>query len=202
MNATAESDNEDTDAGSLSYIYKPSLLGAPSQFLLRQDGLQWHVGAYQGFISYRDVRRVRISYRPATLQSQRFVTEIWSERNPKLQIASASWRNFVDQERLDSGYTDFITELHRRLAAIGSAAQFSTGMPAANYWIGAVVFGAALLALGVMTVRALQVGEWAGAAIVGALSAAFAFQLGNYFLRNRPGRYRPDALPPNLLPRT
>jgi hypothetical protein len=31
--------------------------------------------------------------------------------------------------------------------------------------------------------------------------AVFAYQLGNYFYRNRPGRYASDALPPMLLPR-
>ena len=103
------------------------------------------------------------------MQSQRFLTEIWSARNPKIQIASTSWRNFMEQERLDAGYTAFVTELHRRLAAAGSAARFSTGMPVINYWIGVVVFGAALLALVVMTLRALQLGEWAGAAIIGVL---------------------------------
>ena len=67
--------------------------------------------------------------------------------------------------------------------------------------IAIVVFGAALLALVLLTLRALQIGEWAGAGIVGALCAVFGYQLGNYFLRNRPGRYRPEALPPAVLPR-
>jgi hypothetical protein len=200
MSAAAEPERDEAQH-TYSYVYKPSLFGAPSQFLLRQDGLQWHVGAYRGFIPYSDVRRVRLSYRPATMQSQRFLTEIWSERNPKIQIASASWRNFLDQERLDTGYAGFITELHKRLVAGGTSAQFSTGMPVINYWIGAVVFGAALVALVVLTFRALQIGEWTGAAIIGVLCAVFAFQLGNYFLRNRPGRYRPEAVPPAVLPR-
>ncbi len=201
MSAAAEPDRKHDDAGALSYVYKPSLFGAPSEFLLRRDGLQWHIGAYRGFVPYRDVRRVRLSYRPATMQGQRFLTEIWSDKNPKLQIASTSWRNFIDQERLDTGYAGFITELHRRLAGAGSAAQFFTGMPVINYWIGVVVFGAALVALGMMTFRALQLGEWAGAAIIGALWAVFGFQLGNYFMRNRPSRYRPEVLPPAVLPR-
>jgi hypothetical protein len=59
------------------------------------------------------------------MQSQRFLTEIWSERNPKIQIASVSWRNFMDQERLDTGYAGFVTELHRRIAASSPSAQFS-----------------------------------------------------------------------------
>jgi hypothetical protein len=29
----------------------------------------------------------------------------------------------------------------------------------------------------------------------------FAYQLGTYFYRNRPSRYRPDAIPPEVLPK-
>jgi hypothetical protein len=184
-----------------SYVYKPSLFGAPNRLLLRQDGLQWQIGNYQGLIPYRDVRRVRMSYRPSTMQSRRFVTEIWSDRNPKIQIPSASWRSAVDQDRADTSYTSFVVELHRRLAAANTSVQFFTGMPAVSYWIGAVAFGAALLALIVLVLHALWIGEWAGAAVMGVLCAVFAFQFGDYFLRNRPGRYRPDSLPSNVLPR-
>jgi hypothetical protein len=199
--SAAEPNPDEANADALSYVFKPSLLGSPSEFLLRQDGLQWHVGSFRGFIPYRDVRRVRLSYRPATLQSQRFLMEIWSAGNPKLRIASASWRGVMEQERLDRTYVNFVAELHRRLARANSAAQFSTGMPVISYWIGAAVFGAALVALVVLTFRALQMGEWTGAAIVGVLCVVFAIQLGNYFLRNRPGRYRPEAVPPAVLPR-
>jgi hypothetical protein len=156
---------------------------------------------YSGFIRYGEIRRVRMSYRPATMQSQRFVTEIWSPRAPKLQIVSASWRSFMEQERLDTGYTAFVTELHRRLAATGSAARFTTGMPVVSYWIGALVFGAAMLALVGLIMRALQLGEWAAAALIAGLFVVFAYQLGNYFRRNRPGSYRPEAVPANVLPR-
>jgi hypothetical protein len=199
--SAAGPDRDEDQFGGLSYLYKPSLFGAPNQFLLRPDGLQWQMGSYQGFVPYRAVRRVRLSYRPATMQTQRFVTEIWSDNNPKIQIASASWRTFMEQERLDAGYAGFVIELHRGLTAAGSAAQFSTGMPVVSYWIGAVVFGAAWLALVLLTMRALQIGEWTGAALIGALCVVFGFQLGNYFRRNRPGHYRPDAVPSAVLPR-
>jgi hypothetical protein len=169
--------------------------------MLRPDGLQWQIGSYRGLIPYGDIRRVRMSYRPATLQSQRFVTEIWSGSAPKLQIVSASWRSLIEQERLDTGYTEFITELHHRLAAAGSAAQFSTGMPAASYWIGASLFGAAMLALVGLTVRALQLGEWTAGALIAGFFLVFGAQIGNYFRRNRPVSYRPDAVPAIVLPR-
>jgi hypothetical protein len=142
-----------------------------------------------------------MSFRPVTMQSHRFVTEIWSTDGPKIQIASASWRSPLEQQRLDAPYRAFVTELHRRLAAAGSPAKFLSGMPAAIYWIGATVFAALMLAMSVLLVHAIRLNEWTGVAIVSLFLAVFAIQVGSYFRRNRPGRYRPDAIPAAVLPR-
>ena len=59
------------------------------------------------------------------MQSHRFITEIWSADNPKIQIVSASWRSIMEQERLDEAYPSFISELHRRIAAARRARRIS-----------------------------------------------------------------------------
>ena len=51
-----------------------------------------------------------------------------------------------------------------------------------------------------LIVRALDTGAYSGAAVVGAFFALFVWQSGTYFWRNRPGHYRPDALPTELVP--
>lgn len=202
MVATPEPGQDDAAAanGDPIYAYKPSLIGPPSVFVLKPDALHWRIGGRAGRIRYDRVRAVRMSFRPVTMQSRRFVTEIWSSDSAKVQIASASWRSVMEQERLDAAYTAFIGELHRRLAAVGTMARFSTGMPVASYWLGVTVFAAVILAMVGMLVHALQRQQWSGAAIVGVICAVFAIQLGNYFRRNRPGRYRPDAIPDAVLP--
>jgi hypothetical protein len=185
-----------------TYAYKPSLMGAMAQFTLRPDALDWQLGRRSGRIRYDRIAAVRLSYRPATTQSHRFVTEIWSAGNPKIQIVSASWRSMFEQERQDAAYAAFIGELHRRLAAAGAAVQLSTGLPHATYWLGAAVFAAVMAATAVLALRALMAGQWSAAAIVVAFLAVFVYQIGNHFRRNRPGRYRADAIPPNVMPRT
>jgi purine-cytosine permease-like protein len=64
----------------------------------------------------------------------------------------------------------------------------------------AVVFGVVMVMTGIMGVRALQLGQWAVSAIIGVFFLVFAIQIGNYFRRNRPGRYRPEAIPRAVLP--
>jgi hypothetical protein len=175
-------------------------MGSAWEFRLRPEGLAWHVGRLEGCVPYDRIRRVRLSFRPVTMQTRRFVTEIWPAQGPKLTIASASWRSLVEQAPQDAAYGAFIRALHRRLAAAGTEASFEAGSPAVLYWPGLAVFAAAALALAALTVHALQTGAWAGAAFVGFFLALFIWQSGGYFHRNRPGRYSPQELPERLVP--
>ena len=193
--------SDDSVAANPSYAFKPSLMGAMCQFTLKSDALEWQIGRHSGRTRYDRFSAVRLSYRPVTMQAHRFVTEIWSPDHPKIQIVSSSWRSLVEQERLDRGYAEFVTALHRRIATAGGGTQFLTGMPAVSYWVGAIVFGVVMITTGVMVVRALQLSQWSVAAVIGAFFLVFAIQIGNYFRRNRPGRYRPDAIPAAVLPK-
>src|SRR6185295_2692144 len=94
-----EVDNSDEPAPTPEtyYVFKPSLVGAPMEFMLHHDNVEWRGGRYSGRIFYRDVRKVRLAYRPVTTESYRFVTEIWSKTGPKFLIASTSWRGLVQQ---------------------------------------------------------------------------------------------------------
>jgi hypothetical protein len=198
---TATFGTSEEPPGDRTYAFKASLIGSPHQFTLTPDALEWQAGRRSGRIRYGAVRAVRLSYRPVTMQSHRFITEIWSPGNPKIQIVSVSWRSIMEQQRLDAAYAGFIVELHRRLAAANASAQFSTGLPFATYWVGVVVFGAVLAATGALVVRAMSFDQWAPMVVVGIFFLVFAYQLGTYFYRNRPGRYRPDAVPAGLLPK-
>jgi hypothetical protein len=191
---------DDSTAGDPTYAFKPSLMGAMAEFALRPDALEWKIGRRSGRIRYEAIEAVRLSYRPVTMQSHRFIAEIWASDNPKIQIVSVSWRSIMEQQRLDAAYGAFVTELHRRIAAAGGRAQFSTGLPLVTYWTGVVVFGAVLLATAGLAVRATSLDRWAPTVIIAIFFLVFAYQLGTYFYRNRPGRYRADAIPAGVLP--
>jgi hypothetical protein len=188
------------DGDDLAYVYKPSLLGAPWQFRLRRDALEWQMGRHQGRTPYRNIARVRLSYRPQSMQMRRFMTEIWTAEGVRLSIASSSWRTMVEMERLDAAYGDFIHELHRRMMAEGTRAKFETGSPVLLYWPGLAIVAAGTFAITVLLANALRFGDWKGAAILAGFLALFAWQGGTFFYRNRPGPYRPDAVPPQVLP--
>jgi len=194
-----------TDASDLQgddpvYTYKPSLMGAPWELRLTGDALTWRAGRQEGRVPYDRIVRVRLSFRPATMQTRRFITELWPAGGRRLSIPSTSWRSMVEQTPQDQAYGEFIRALHRRIAAAGGAATLEIGLPPVLYWPGLAVFAVVALALVALIVRALGVGELAGAAFVGGFLGLLIWQSGTFFRRNRPGRYRPDALPPTLVP--
>jgi hypothetical protein len=182
------------------YAFKSSLVGAPLELGLAPDAVEWRRGAVSGRTSYRAIRRLRLSFRPLTMQSHRFLAEIWPADGAKLQITSTSWKSMFEQERLDAAYAAFIAELSRRVGAAGGQTSFECGSPALIYWPGVILVTGASLGIATLALRALQVGAFAGAAFIGAFLALFLWQAGNFFRRNRPGTYQPDAVPPRLLP--
>jgi hypothetical protein len=184
----------------LTYSYKPSMVRPPYEFRLAPDALEWIMGTRRGRLRYRDVHSLRLMFRPATLQTHRFLAEVRGPTRPVIRIASSSWRSMLDFERHDSAYAAFMTELHRRISAARPDFVFDAGSPPWIYWPGAAVFVVLGFSIVALTVRALQVGQWAGAAMVGAFLLLFLWQIGAFFRRNRPRRYRGDDIPADILP--
>ena len=183
-----------------TYAYKPSLISAPNMFRLTVEALDWQIGRHSGRVPYRDISRIRLSFRPVSMQTHRFQAEIWPTRGPKLVLVSTSWRSLFEQERHDEAYDAFLIALHRRIAAAGGTPLFQSGSPALLYWPGVAVFAALLAGLAGLMVRALAAGEVAGVAFLGVFFAIFLWQIGGFFRRNKPGTYRAGALPAALLP--
>lgn len=184
----------------LIYGYKPSLMGAPHFFVLSPDALEWNVGRYSGRIPYNSIRKMRQSFRPQSMQTNRYLTEIWPVEGPKLQIASTSWKSIVEHQRNDKNYRDFIVELNRRMAAAGCKASLISGTSPYLYWPGLILFVGVSLGLAYLTVRALQAETYPGAAMVAVILAFFLWQVGAIFRRNKPGFYAPGAPPGLVLP--
>jgi hypothetical protein len=190
---------DDSEPSLPTYAYKTSAFGSGWTFRLEPDALAWERWSRAGRIPYSDVRRIRMTFRPGTLQGRRFVTEVWGTEPPKLTLASTSWKSIVEHERRDESYAAFLTDLHRRVAAAGAAAIFESGVHPLVYWLGVAVYLIAGAGFAAFLVKALQSGSWMLAAIIGVFFALYLWN-GDYFRRNRPGYYTPAQLPPLLLP--
>lgn len=194
------SDTEDSTVDPTRYAYKPALVGVVSEFELQPDAIAWDRAGRVVRVPYRDIRRVRLAFRPVTMQSHRFVAEIWVMGGHKLTIASCSVRSMFEQTRQDAEYSAFLTELHRRLVPFGGAIRFQTGSPFLLYWIGVAVIAALCVAGAMLVLRAAQAENYTGASLIAAMLAFFLWQASAFLRRNKPNIYRPDAVPRQLLP--
>jgi hypothetical protein len=183
-----------------AYSYRPSLLGAGWAFKLTPNGIAWSAAARSGLMAFDKVRRLRMSYVPMSMQSHRFVTELWAADGTKLRIVSTSWKSMVEQVRQDAAYATFVGELHRRLAAAGVPVRCEKGRAPWLYWPGVAIFVAVALGLALLIVRALQADAIAGALFIAAFLALFLWQAGSFFRRNRPGLYALTTPPRDLMP--
>src|ERR1700730_8611807 len=69
-------DLPDDAASNARYAYKASLVGAARQFELTDAGLAWRVAGKSDVWPYRAISRIRLSYRPVSMQSHRFRADI------------------------------------------------------------------------------------------------------------------------------
>lgn len=200
------------DTADIDYAYKASLMGGAWILRLGPDALHWSIGTMAGTAPYASIRRIRLSFRPVTMQSYRFLAEIWSEKNPKIPIASASWKSLMEQERQDEAYTRFVTVLHERIATAGGNPELKAGAIAWLYWPGVAIFAGLLIMGASLAFRSMELGEsaigqpmdWTQKGAVLVLVAMFfwlIWQMGSFFKRNMPRRYTLDAIPADVLPK-
>ncbi len=182
------------------YAYKPALVGALSAFQLEDNAIAWDRAGTVVRVPYRDIRRVRLAFRPMTMQPYRFMTEIWSMGGVKLTIGSCSLKSVIEQPRHDAEYNVFLAELHRRLVPFRSGIRFQTGSPFILYWMGVAVFAALCISAAGLIFRALEIEAWLGAALVAGMLGFFLWQAGGFLRRNKPGIYAPDHMPTHALP--
>lgn len=184
----------------IGYDYRVSAIGSAHRFALEADGISWRVGRRTGRWRYEDIVAVRMSYRPMSMQSHRFRTEISHRDGGRITVMSTTWRTLALMDAQDDDYRTFIVELHRRLAARGARATLAGGLKPVLYFAGAGVLTLLAVAMAALLVRALVTGEWAGALFIVGLSVLFGWQIGRFMRRNRPRTYTFDALPQDLLP--
>jgi hypothetical protein len=187
------------EAAGHAYGYKASLIGAAHLYELTAEGLSWRTGRKAGLWLYPDIAEIRLSYRPMGMQSKRFRADLRHADGSRIVIMSTS-KQTVALMQPQAGYRGFILDLHRHLAAAGSAALLRGGLRPGLYR--AIVAALALVgvAMAALLLRALLTGEFAGAAFIIGFAVFAAWQLSDVLRRNRPRNYTFADVPADLLP--
>jgi hypothetical protein len=187
-------------ASATSYAYKASLIGSAHRFELTDEGLSWHIAGRSGVWRYDEISAIRLSFRPVSMQQHRFRADVRHTSGGRIAILSTSWQTAALMAPQDSGFRDFLVELHARMAKAGSRAELTAGLGRKTY--AAVLAFLAVLAVAMtgLLVRALMIGEFAGMLFIIGFAALFAWQVGGFVRRNQPQSYSFDRVPRSLLP--
>lgn len=183
-----------------SYAYKASLIGSAHRFELTEQGLSWHIAGRSGLWRYDDIAAIRLSFRPVSMQQHRYRADIRHVDGSRLTILSTSWQTAALMAAQDGFYRDFIVGLHARLREAGSRAILAAGLGRRTYAAAVALMAVFAVAMAGLLVRALAVGEFAGALFVIGFAALFAWQVGGFVRRNRPRSYSFETLPASVLP--
>jgi len=189
---------EETPAA--KYAYNASLIGAAHRFELTGEGLSWQVAGKSGVWRYADIAKIRLSYRPVSMQSRRFRADIENTNRQQITILSTSWQTVALMAPQDRDYRAFMMELHRRMREAGSHAALIGGVRPWAHSAGVVLLALVAVSIAGLLVRALATGEFAGALFLVGFAALFGWQIGGFVRRNRPRTYTFDHLPEALLP--
>ncbi|WGD55478.1 hypothetical protein QA641_17295 [Bradyrhizobium sp. CB1650] len=187
-------------ASATRYAYKASLIGSAHRFELTEEGLSWHVGGRSGLWRYDEISAIALSFRPVSMQQHRFRADVSGAGGGRIAILSTSWQSAALMAPQDNGYRDFIVELHARMAKAGSRAVLTAGLGHKTYAVALALLAVLAVAMAGLLIRALMVGEFAGALFVVGFAALFTWQIGGFVRRNRPRRYAFEHLPKALLP--
>ena len=188
------------DSAPVRYAYKASLIGAAHQFELTDDGLSWRIAGRSAVWPYGDIAAIRLSFRPVSMQSRRFRADIGNFNGVRIAIFSTSWQTAALMAPQDQDYRAFITQLHRRMAAVGSKAILTGGLTPRLYAAAVILLALVAISIAGLFVRAVATGEFAGALFLIGFTALFGWQIGGFVRRNRPRAYTFDRLPEALLP--
>ncbi|MBR0957385.1 hypothetical protein [Bradyrhizobium japonicum] len=189
------------EAGSAtSYAYKASLIGSAHRFELTEEGLSWHIAGRSGLWRYDEISAIRLSFRPVSMQQHRFRADVSRAGGGRIAILSTSWQTAALMAPQDSGFRDFLIELHARMAKAGSRAELTAGLGRKTYAAVLAFLAVLAVAMAGLLIRALVIGEFAGVLFILGFAALFAWQVGGFVRRNQPRSYSFDCVPRSLLP--
>lgn len=183
-----------------SYAYKASLIGSAHRFELTDEGLSWRIAGRTSLWRYDEISAVRLSFRPVSMQRHRFRADVSHSGGGRIAILSTSWQTAALMAPQDNGFRDFIVELHARMAKAGSHATLSAGLGRKTYTAVLAFLAVLTVVMTGLLIRALLIGEFAGALFILGFAALFAWQVGGFVRRNQPHSYDFDHVPKGLLP--
>jgi hypothetical protein len=172
---------------------------------LQPDALELHGGPTAGpdvvmRFPYRDIVGVRLSYAPSRVDHARYRCDLRMRSGQQVAILSTHYAGIADFEDRAATYGPLVRALIARVAAANPVAGFRSGSKPLAYWAEHLF----LLAMVAFMVFALALTGFAP--LSDSSWAKFAFIIASiplliaYTRKNWPRRFKPEAIPKDVLP--
>lgn len=185
----------------LVYEHRAKPYAQEARFEMRPDILAVTQGRRSGDFAYRDIDMVRLLYKPRNTTNEGYQAKLYRKDRRTVGLTNLTWKSLVDLDRQDAEYSAFVRALIARIVAANPGVVLEAGMPRLLYALTALAGGVAMLALVLVGIAALRQGGWPMALITVAIGAYFVWWTSRYLGRNRPRRFLPDAIPPDVMPK-
>jgi hypothetical protein len=168
-------------------------------YLLDQPGLRLReTGKAERLIPYHSIRGLCLVHAPTRYIRDRYRCRIRLANGGRLLLSNQHYLGLGRFEDRGPEYAEFVRALHRRLQ--GHKAVFEQGVGRFAYWAMWGLGSSVGLLLGIFLLVGALDGDFllVFGALAGFLPLGSLVYL--FLIRNRPRPYRPDAIPPELLP--
>jgi hypothetical protein len=147
-----------------------------------------------------DIVRLRLRFDPTRFDHERHRCEITMRDGTKVSLWSTHYVSVGEFESRAATYTPLVRALIALIAAANPACDFRIGKKAFLFWA-EFAFLFAMFALLVFVLAAFGGYGLSGLVIVKlVIVVSFIPLLLRYMRKNRPGRFKPDAIPDDALP--
>ena len=193
------------EPASPTYVARANVLEHEAIWRLTSDALELQGGPTAGpdvvmRFPYRDIVGVRLSYAPSRVDSARYRCDLTMRSGGTIAMLSTNYAGIADFEDRAATYAPFVRTLIAKVAAANPSARFRSGKNPITYWA-EHLFLLAMVALLIFVLSItgtmpLSDSSWAKLFII----IGFIPLLIVYTRKNWPNRFKPDAIPSDVLP--
>jgi hypothetical protein len=192
-------------AGPPSYVARANALEYEATWRLQPDALELQGGPTAGpdvvmRFPYRDITGVRLSYAPSRFDHARYRCDVRMRSGQQVAILSTHYAGIADFEDRAATYGPFVQALIARVAAANPSASFRSGKNPVTYVLEHLFLFAMVvllvLVLSMVGFAPLSESSWAKLFIILASIPLLVV----YTRKNWPSRFKPDAIPNDVLP--
>lgn len=185
------------------YKYRPDLLHTETTYTCVDNCFCWNdEKGYSYKIDYKNIYSIRLLFTPNRINKNQYSIEITDSTGRLTKIKNIHFKGAANFEDRSKDYNNFVIELHKNISLVNPKVRFNAGVSSGKYkfyWL--ILFFSMFVLLAALLFMISFGFVWIAVAHI--LAMLYLFSLSkNFMKKNKPRKYNPNNIPPDLLPKT